>query len=111
MFGFDFDQKHDPDGYSDFDLDRILAKVVPDDKPQQPPRRGKSGKPKITLEEVDERIRKAYNGRMVRTTTYHGRFSPLTCKCTACGEEVYKRRAEGFFRGYWTFCKCSRKAT
>lgn len=111
MFGFDFDQKHDPDGYSDFDLDRILGVVPPDGPPQSPPRRPKTGKPKITLEEVDERIRKAYSGRMVRKTTYHGRFAPLTCECTACGEEVYKRRAEGFFRGYWTFCKCSRKAT
>lgn len=109
MFGFDFDQKHDPDGYSDYDLDRILGKLVPEDRPPQPPRQSKSGKPKVSLEEVDERIRKAYNGRVVRKTTYHGRFSPLTCECTACGEEIYKRRAEGFFRGYWTFCKCSRK--
>jgi len=112
MNDYQFEDDFDPDGYRNGELDAILNRhYTPPSQPKSTPKFQNVGKPKIDLEEVDRRIHAAYDGRMERTTTYHGRFSPLTCKCKACGEEVYKRRAEGFFRGYWTFCKCSRDST
>ncbi len=109
---YQFEDDFDPDGYQTGELDSILSRhYTPPSQPRQGPKFQGVGKPKVTEEEVDRRIEAAYDGRIERKSQYHGRFSPLTCTCRACGEEVYKSRAEGFFRGYWTFCSCSRDST
>lgn len=103
----DDEQPHDPDGYSNLEIDSLLH-TLRYSKESTPSLKARESSRRLSEDEVDERLRRAYNGRVVRTGPYMKRMgTTLKVECTACGWG-FRQNTECLFRGANTRCPCNR---